>query len=216
MLFVPGYFVLGRSDLDINPVSLDQVKNNQWDATKIFYPLHGHTADIMEDVVYGKVKHMSIVLWKRNGVQIKLFEYHGIRDSFVESKRQATPYLIVYLEKDKYRGDPIVGFITKTVREIFVESKLPKVHCLVMEDERWDHANNGNNNIDNNEDMIDEGVPYAATGPGFHVLGANPDPSLLCIERNLTLALGSSNGPAYKKMKISDRSLVDETWLIRI
>lgn len=205
LLFVPGYFVLGRSDLDTNPVRLDQVKNNQWDATKVFSPIHGHTADIVEDVVYGKVNHMSVALWKRNGVQIKLFEYHGIHDSRFESKRQATPYLIVYLEKNKYRGDSIVGFITKTVREILVESKLPKVHCLVMEDERWDHANNGNNNTDNNEDMIDESVPYAATGPGFHVLGANSDPSLLCIERNLTLTLGSPIGPAYKKMKMSDR-----------
>lgn len=139
---MPGYFVLGRSDLDINPVCLDQVKNNQWDALKVFSPIYGHTADVVEDVVYGKVNHMSVVLWEKNSVQIKLFEYHGIRDSRVESKRQATPYLIVYLEKNKYRGDPIVGFITKTVREILVESKLSKVHCLVMEDERLDHANN--------------------------------------------------------------------------
>ena len=155
----------------------------------------------MEKVVYGKVKHRSVVWWERDGVQIKLLEYHGIRDSFVKSKRQATPYVIVYLEKNKYRGNPIVGFITKTVREILVESKLPEVHCLVMEDERWDHASNGNNSIIDVEEMIDKSVPYAATGPEFQVLGANPDPSLLCIERHLTLTLGGPIGPAYKKMK---------------
>ncbi len=156
LLFVPGYFVLGRSDINTNPICLDQVKNNQWDVTKVFSPIYGHTADIMEDVVYGKVKKMSVLLWQKYRVQIKLFEYHGIRDSRLVSKRQATPYLIVHLEKRKYRGDPVVGFITQTVREFLVESNLHEVHCLVMEDECWDHAGDGYNNTDADEDMIDE------------------------------------------------------------
>ncbi|MCJ1347678.1 hypothetical protein MMC31_005907 [Peltigera leucophlebia] len=181
LLFVPGYCVLGRSDLDTNPVHLDQVKSNQWDATKVFSPIHGHTADIVEDVVYGKERRPVEEKWVSRSSASSI-----TASAIVASKVSARQLRIVSLEKNKYRGDPIVGFITKTVREIPVESKLPKVHCLVMEDERWDHASNGNNNTDNGEEMIDESVPYAATGPGFHVLGANPDPSLLRIERNLS------------------------------
>ncbi len=165
--FVPGYFVLGRSDIDTNPLLLDQLKNGQWDATKVFSPIHGHTADIVEDVVYEKVRKMCFLLWEKHHVHIKLFECHGIRDSRLESKRQATPYLIVHLEKEKYRGNPIVGFITKTVREYLVESNLHEVHCLVMEDESWDHAGDGYNNTDDDDDdMIDESIPYAVTEGG--------------------------------------------------
>lgn len=123
-------------------------------------------------------------------VQIKRLEYHGIRDSRFGSKRQATPYRLSGEEQISRRPN---CRLYHEDRKIPVESKLPKVHCLVMEDERWDHASNGNNSTDNGEEMIDESVPYAATGPGFHVLGANPDPSLLRIERNLS-EIGDDRG----------------------
>ncbi|KAI9802700.1 MAG: hypothetical protein M1825_002722 [Sarcosagium campestre] len=213
LLFIPGYYVLGRSDLDINPVRPDQVKNGQWDSRKIFSPIYGDTTDIMQDVVYPKVEQMISDLWKSNRVLIQLLEYHGIRDSRIESERQATPYLMAHLEKNKYRGNPVVGFITKTIREILIESELPTVHCLVMENERWDMVSDdtrntnddSDDNDDNDDETIEKSVPYLATGPGFHVLGAQPDHSLLRIERNLTLTLGSPIGPAYKKMKKSNR-----------
>lgn len=65
------------------------------------------------------------------------------------------------------------------------------------------HAGDGNNDTDDDEGMIDESIPYAATGLGFYVLGANPDLSLLRTGRNLTLTLRCH--PTYKKTKKSDR-----------
>lgn len=189
LLFVPGYYVLGRSYLDTNPVRLDQVKSNQWDAKKGFSPIHGHTADIVEDVVYGKIKHRSVVLWKRNGVQIKLLEYHGIRDSRTKvSARQ------LRISSSIWRRTNIAATQSSALsRRPSVKSlsgaSYPKCIALLWRTSvgimpatvtttptttrRWSTRASRR--------RLRSRIPCS---------GCQSGPSLLCIERNLTLTLG--------------------------